>query len=318
MRLIFMPFLIEQGNIVDYDVDCIVNAANRELLMGGGVCGAIFKAAGYTKLQNECDKLSPIETGDAVITKGYDLKAKYIIHTAGPIYIDGRHNENELLSSCYYESLKLASENNITSIAFPFLSSGIYGYPKQEAYQVAKETILSFLKEHIDMTVILVFFDFVPKTKLNPNISIIDDSYDESTFMPSMVTNARQLLICKKINIPKTNKGFYETLCEYIDKANIKDSEFYMKANIDRRLYSKFKRKDYKPSKNTAISCALALQLNLNETNALLETLGYVLSKSIYFDQIIEYCINNKMYDIYEVNEILFSENQPCLGNIKD
>jgi len=140
------------------NVDAIVNAANTELKMGGGVCGAIFRAAGASQLQTACDKLAPIKTGEAVITPGFNLSAKYVIHTAGPVYRGGQYGEREQLRNCYLNSLKLAVENNCKSIAFPLISSGIYGYPKEEALKTAVSAIQDFLKEN-DIDVYLALFD---------------------------------------------------------------------------------------------------------------------------------------------------------------
>ncbi|MBR4642062.1 MAG: macro domain-containing protein [Selenomonadaceae bacterium] len=156
-----MAFKILQADITTLRVDAIVNAANTQLLAGGGVCGAIFRAAGYQKLQAACDKLSPIQTGEAVMTPGFNLPAKFIIHTAGPIYNDGNHGEAKLLAACYINSLKLAAENNLRSIAFPLISSGIYGYPAQEALAVAVTSIKNFLQTH-DMEIFLAV--------INPNL----------------------------------------------------------------------------------------------------------------------------------------------------
>lgn len=153
-----MPFEIIRNDITKMRVDAIVNAANTALQMGGGVCGAIFEAAGETKLQAACNDLGPIKTGEAVITDGFKLPAKYIIHTAGPVYRDGKHGEAELLRSCYLNSLTLAQENGCESIAFPLISSGIYGYPKDEALAIATSAIASFILKN-DMTVYLVVFD---------------------------------------------------------------------------------------------------------------------------------------------------------------
>ena len=153
-----MPLTIIQNDITKLSVDAIVNAANTSLQMGGGVCGAIFNAAGAGKLQAACDELAPIKTGEAVITDGFDLPAKFIIHTAGPVYDDGKHGEEELLRSCYINSLRLAVENDCQSIAFPLISSGIYGYPKAEALDVATTAIRDFINEH-DINVSLVVFD---------------------------------------------------------------------------------------------------------------------------------------------------------------
>lgn len=153
-----MPFRLVRQDITKMQVDAIVNAANTALQMGGGVCGAIFRAAGSAELQAACDRLAPIRTGEAVITPGFHLPARYIIHTAGPVYRDGKHGEEELLRSCYLNSLKMAQAHQCKSIAFPLISSGIYGYPKEEALRVAIRAIQDFLAEH-DMEVYLVVFD---------------------------------------------------------------------------------------------------------------------------------------------------------------
>ena len=154
-----MPFTIVRQDITKLKVDAIVNAANTDLQMGGGVCGAILKAAGAAQLQAACDKLAPIKTGEAAITPGFALPAKYIIHAAGPVY---RHStagqSKQFLRSAYINSLQLAIKNKCKSIAFPLISSGIYGYPKDEALQVAASAIQDFLADH-DLDVYLAVFD---------------------------------------------------------------------------------------------------------------------------------------------------------------
>jgi len=141
------------------NVDAIVNAANTDLQMGGGVCGAIFRAAGWQELQAACDKLAPIKTGEAVITPGFGLPAKYVIHTAGPIYDYHAAEQSErYLRAAYTNSLALAAENGCGSVAFPLISSGIYGYPKDEAFRVASSAIRAFL-ETTDLDVYLAVLD---------------------------------------------------------------------------------------------------------------------------------------------------------------
>lgn len=176
-----MPFTIVRQDITKMNVDAIVNAANTELRMGGGACGAIFKAAGTTKLQAACDKLAPIKTGEAVITPGFDLSSKYVIHAAGPVYKKQSAEESEkLLRSAYLASLKLAVENKCESIAFPLISSGIYGYPKDEALRVATTAIKDFLAVH-DIDVSLVIYDkssfVISRELLGAVKSYIDDHY---------------------------------------------------------------------------------------------------------------------------------------------
>lgn len=177
-----MPFTIIRQDITKIKVDAIVNAANTSLQMGGGVCGAIFKVAGELDLQAACDKLAPIYIGEAVITPGFGLIAKYVIHTAGPVYHDGKHGEGELLRLCYINSLKRAVENKCESIAFPLISSGIYGYPKEEALRIATAAIQEFLSEH-DIDIYLVVYDkasfTVGKKLLGEVESYIDEHYVE-------------------------------------------------------------------------------------------------------------------------------------------
>lgn len=162
-----MSLYIVNEDITRIDVDAIVNAANTGLKMGGGVCGAIFRAAGADKLTKACDELAPIKTGEAVITNGFDLKAEYIIHTAGPVYNPDNDKESvRLLTNSYKNSLILARENNITSLAFPLISAGIYGFPKINAFEIGKRTIENFLKEN-DMDVYLTIVDKELKDRIN-------------------------------------------------------------------------------------------------------------------------------------------------------
>ncbi|MBO5270194.1 MAG: O-acetyl-ADP-ribose deacetylase, partial [Clostridia bacterium] len=174
-----MPLIIVRNDITKMQVDAIVNAANASLLGGGGVDGAIHRAAG-PELLSECRTLGGCRTGEAKITGGYRLPAKHVIHTVGPIYKDGKHGERSALISCYHSSLLLAREYGCVSVAFPLISAGAYGYPKEEALEIATYVIGRFLQNH-DMTVYLVIFDkqaFQIGERLYTDIAeYVDDHY---------------------------------------------------------------------------------------------------------------------------------------------
>ena len=324
-------------------VDAIVNAANESLLGGGGVDGAIHHAAGAGLLA-ECRTLGGCKTGKAKITGGYNLPAKYVIHTVGPIYNDGKHGEKVLLESCYRESLALAKDHNCETIAFPLISSGVYGYPKDQALKVAIDVISDFLLGN-EMTVYIVIFDKAAYTiseKLFSDIAeYIDDNYvDEHTdYRRESIRMNAPMAPCakrKKANIDfleicdckalpleedldaklkQIDESFSQMLLRKIDEKGITDAECYKKANIDRKLFSKI-RSDihYKPSKPTALAFAISLELSLVETEDMLRKAGFALSHSNKFDIIIEYFISKGNYNIFEINEALFAFDQSLLG----
>ncbi len=351
-----MPFTIIRQDITKMEVDAIVNAANTDLKMGGGVCGAIFKKAGIGRLQAACDRLAPIKTGEAVITPGFDLPAKYVVHTVGPVYSKQNPEESErLLRSAYTESLKLAVENELESIAFPLISSGIYGYPKDEALQVATSAIRDFLEDH-DIDVNLVLFDksaFVISRELLGDVeSYINNNYVEEHKVSgrsllsverramdeagmefiSLVTadkaagapapEAESVYAPQEATVPlkdmleDLDEPFSDFLLRLIDAKGMTDVEVYKRANLDRRLFNKIKNvAGYMPGKRTVLSLAVALQLSLDETNALLRRAGFALSRAVKYDVIVEYFIVNAKYDIFTINEVLFEYDQPLLGS---
>jgi O-acetyl-ADP-ribose deacetylase (regulator of RNase III) len=341
-----MPFTIVRQDITKMKVDAIVNAANTDLQMGGGVCGAIFKAAGAAQLQAACDKLSPIKTGEAVITSGFDLPAKFVIHAAGPVYrYQNTEQSEKLLRSAYMESLRLAIENNCESIAFPLISSGIYGYPKDEALQVATAAIQDFLINN-DIDITLVVFDKSAFTVSRELLGAVE-SYIDEHYVDTHQIKRRKLLDVERQAISEADERanifneplleemlapigapaplddlvgnldepFSQMLLRLIDAKGMTDVEVYKRANLDRKLFSKIRsNKGYMPSKRTAIALAVALKLSLDETDDLLERAGYALSHAVKFDVIVEYFITNGKYDVFEINEVLFEYDQPLLG----
>ena len=349
-----MPFEIVRNDITKMKVDAIVNAANTSLLGGGGVDGAIHKAAGPGLLA-ECRTLGGCETGGAKITGGYRLPAKYVIHTVGPVWHGGDRGEAQLLAACYRNALALALEYGCESVAFPLISAGTYGYPKDQAMSVAMDVIGKFLFEH-DMTVYLVVFgrtEFLTGKKLFRDVQeYIDDVYAQTHVRKNVEYTRRRLwrddenaalvfdrelgevygnsALVDSAPMPapsaampdwdrmlkQTDEGFSEALLRMIDERGMTDAQCYKRANVDRKLFSKIRSNPaYKPSKPTVFAFAVALRLSLPEAKALLNKAGFSLTHSSKFDIILEYFIKARLYDIYEINEVLFQFDMPLLGS---
>ena len=324
-----MPLIIVRNDITKMSVDAIVNAAKESLLGGGGVDGCIHRAAGPELLQ-ECRTLGGCRTGDARITGAYRLPCKYVIHTVGPVWNGGRCGEREQLASCYRTSLALAKEHGCETVAFPLISSGIFGYPKDQALRVAVDAISEFLAEN-DMTVYIVIFDraaYATSNKLFADIAAYIDDHYVDAHTDSRRERMRRIGVVESrtLTAPMAasgldealahlDAGFSETLLKLIDRSGKKDAEVYRKANVDRRLFSKIRNNpDYKPSKPTAVAFAIALELSLPEARDLIARAGYALSPSSKFDVIIEYFITQRDYDIFKINEALFAFDQSLLG----
>ena len=328
-----MPLLLVRNDLTKMPVDAIVNAANESLLGGGGVDGCVHRAAG-PELLEACRALGGCKTGEAKLTAGFRLPCRYVIHTVGPVWRGGTHGEREQLASCYRSSLALARAHGCETVAFPLISSGIFGYPKDQALRVAVDTIGAFLAEN-DLTVYLVIFDraaYEIGGKLFADIAAyIDERYVDAhtdlrrerlrrvsvaeNRMPSACEAAPMAASGLDEALAHLDAGFSETLLKLIDRSGKKDSEIYKKANVDRKLFSKIRSNPaYRPSKPTAVAFAIALELSLPETRDLIARAGYALSASSKFDVIVEYFIARKNYNIFEINEALFAFDQSLLG----
>ena len=349
-----MPFEIVRNDITNMCVDAIVNSANPRPVVGLGTDSSIHEKAGPELLVAR-QKIGPIPMGQAAITPAFRLRAKYVIHTVGPVWDGGSYGEETLLHSCYDQSLKLALEHDCKSIAFPLIATNNYGFPKDKALQIAVAAFSEFLLEH-EMLIYLVVFDrgaYRLSEKLFHSIaSYIDDNYvqswEESTYggekeyrqqsirrrrdrdlfrksavcedaapcaPMSMPMAAKPKPASLKDLLKQADAGFTETLLKLIDKTGKKDSEIYKKANLSKQHFSKIRNNpDYKPTKQTTIALALALELDLEQTKDLIGRAGYALSNSSKFDLIIRYFIEQKNYNVVEINIALYEFDQSLLG----
>lgn len=344
-----MPLQFIRSDITKLRCDAIVNAANNTLLGGGGVDGAIHAAAGPELLQ-ECRMLGGCETGDAKLTLAYRLPCKYVIHTVGPIWQGGNANEEALLRSCYLRSLEIAKQASCSCVAFPLISAGAYGYPKDAALKVAADTICAWLNDN-EMLVYLVIFgkdvlrlteqrftdvrQYIDDNYVAIHLNTVEENYRKAYYaasQPSVQADSAAPIASKpkrpsKLSalkpgsslrhyLEQQDESFSQLLLRKIDEKGMKDAECYKKANIDRKLFSKIRSDaNYKPSKQTAIAFAIALELPFDEASDLLKKAGYALSHSSKFDLIVEYFIRNGNYDIFEINEALFAFDQVLLGS---
>jgi len=332
-----MPLQIIRQDITKMKVDAIVNPTNEKMVGDSGVDLAVHEGAGPL-LDEACAKLAPLGLGCVKLTKGYNLPANYIIHTSGPVWKDGLNGESILLKSCYSEALRTAVEQGFQTLAFPLISSGTYGYPKDRVLRFAVEVIRDFLTTH-ELTVYICICDrtsYEFSQKLYADIQAFMTEPDEQEDAPeceSLFLNDEVVCDCKEAPcapqiigsvkgktlyeyMKEMDKPFGYKLFDWIDKRGMTDVECYKKANIDRKTFSKIKSNPgkYRPSKQTAVAFAIALHLDLEETQDLLASAGMTLSRCQTFDKIIRYFIQKKVYDIYVINEALFEFDQVCLG----
>ncbi len=289
-----MPLHFVRGDITRLPVDAIVNAANRSLLGGGGVDGAIHRAAG-PQLLAECRKLGGCGTGEAKCTAAYRLPCRWVIHTVGPVWHGGDRGEREKLLSCYRNSLRIAGEKGCRSLAFPLISAGVYGYPKAQALQAAVEVIADFL-EGSDMEVSMVIFHR-DDLQLRPGLREELEAWrtPEEPFA-----------------IPE--EGFAGFVQKRMETLGLSEEVCARRANSRPSLLRGIREGTVKPDKNAALALAAALKLSLPETRGLLAFWGLKLSAADPRDGIAAYFLQNGLRNIHEINEALFAFGQPLLG----
>lgn len=394
-----MAFQIVRNDITKITADAIVNTANPEPTFMAGTDSAIYLAAGADELLAERAKIGPIAEGEVAVTPAFNLDAKYIFHTVGPVWNGGGEGEKETVRKCYLNCLKKASELGIESIAFPLISTGVYGFPKAEALLIATSVFSEFLADH-ELDITLVVFDnesFTLSGKIFAGVNeYIDENYaaekisEEYSFTGAAASgsgfdaaasgigfesaaeevcedkeaalieerekereerrNRRKNLLhsvrdytgleargkgaaavsaasmaqMEAVSKPQrslddvvknVSETWSQSLLRLITEKGYTDTEVYKRANADRKLFSKIRsNKDYQPKKATALAFALALKLNIDETKDLLGRAGYALSKSSITDLIVEYFIENQVYDIMTINLALYEHNEPLLG----
>lgn len=394
-----MAFQIVRNDITKITADAIVNTANPEPTFMAGTDSAIYLAAGADELLAERAKIGPIAEGEVAVTPAFNLDAKYIFHTVGPVWNGGGEGEKETVRKCYLNCLKKASELGIESIAFPLISTGVYGFPKAEALLIATSVFSEFLADH-ELNITLVVFDnesFTLSGKIFAGVNeYIDENYAaekiseeygftggaaygagfgaaasgagfgsaaeevcedkeaalieecekereerrsrrknllhsvrdytglEARGKSAMAVPAASMAQMEAASKPQrslddvvknVSETWSQSLLRLITEKGYTDTEVYKRANADRKLFSKIRsNKDYQPKKATALAFALALKLNIDETKDLLGRAGYALSKSSITDLIVEYFIENQVYDIMTINLALYEHNEPLLG----
>ncbi|MGN0732601.1 MAG: macro domain-containing protein [Emergencia sp.] len=368
-----MPFKIIRNDITKVKADAIVNTANPMPVYAAGTDKAVYEAAGADALLAERMKIGTIPRGGVAVTDAFALDAIYIIHTVGPAWKDGHSGEYETLKNCYLNSLSAAAELGCESIAFPLIATGVYGFPKDKALQIAISEISSFLFTH-EMMVYLVVFDD-KAFQLSENVvgeveSFIDANYvkashrceyreygdsrresrrylrrryeadgfdDERAELEAEEVMAMECVDKVRIlnavepmhkltvaaetepsleeQLAATEGSFQEKLFEHIARKGMNNTEVYKRANLDRKHFSKIQcNANYHPSKKTAMALCIALKLDLDESKDLLARAEWAFSPNRKTDLIVMNAILHQQYDINQVNAVLFSYGQECLG----
>ena len=345
-----MPLQIIRQSIAAVVCDAVVNPTNTAMIPTGGADAAIHEAAG-ARLAKACAKLAPLGVGEVAITPAFSLPCRYVIHTVGPVWVDGTRGECEALKACYHRVLSAAVEKKCKSVALPLIASGAQGFPKDRVLKIAVSAVEKLLQE-VELTVYLVVFDktsyefsrtlfrdvtdyltanLKPHRALRPFGDIVGCDLkgrshhkrgEEFSMRSVPLESKRQRIegavtpeaLRKRLKTVSSN-SFAVTLLRLIDEKGMTDVECYKRANVDKKIFSKIRCKDgYQPSKRTAVAFAIALRLTLDQTQDLLATAGLALSNSSEFDVIVGYFIENEEYNIHAINEALFEFDQVLLG----
>lgn len=341
-----MPLKIIRNDITKMDTEAIVNTANAQVRVGSGCDEAIYKAAGYDELLNyRKEHIGVSKEGKAFITPGFNLKARYIIHAVSPQFQKNNSSVEKKLRSCYKKSLQLAKANGIRSISFSLISTGSFGFPKEEGIRIAVDEINAFLLKN-DMQIYLVVFD-EKSTELGRKLdahlaSYIDDDYantvietqcfpDGCKFQPtSNYRFAKNEAVSDyaetyfdfeeehEQNLEERMQHMTDTYSEYlmylIQQKNMENSDVWKRAIVDKKVFSKIKNNPrYHPNKLTALCLCIGAKLNLEETKDLLARAGYALSPCDKTDIIFAYFIENEIYDMIELDIQLEEHGLPCI-----
>ena len=348
-----MPFKIIRDDITKVKADAIVNPANPEPVIGGGVESAIYEAAGRERLLEARKELGRLKPGKVGVTEAFNLDAKYIVHVSGLYWKGGNSFEARCLEECYEKALKAALDKGCKSIAFPLLATGTYGFPKDIGLDVAVSAFTEFLEEY-EMEITLVVFgnDAVNVSgKLVDEVkSFIDDKYvkealeteykeDRKIFCYSLSSERLHLLLkeetydvldnaCTKDTFSAKQPGsleaalkniykesFEKHLQQLINKKGLRNSEVYAAANISKQYFSKLLKGQVKPSKDKMLALAVGLRLNMDETADFLRIGGYALSPISQTDTVVEYFIRKQEYNVLKINIVLFDYGLEPLTN---
>ena len=369
-----MPFKIVRNDITRMNTEAIVNTANANTIVGSGCDSAVYKAAGYDELMAYRKKyIGSVREGSVFITPGFRLQARYIIHAVSPLFLGGKRGEEEKLRCCYRNSLKLAKDYGIRSIAFPLIASGGFGYPREEAMRIAVDEVNAFLLGN-DMAVFLVVFDsqttYLGEKIFNDLEKYIDQNYVRRAsieeYENACIDRSRSIQlspgVCFSAASPVHNYGnvqaanvaanvaepgiaygskcdedtaddfeskhesrleermkhMADTYSEYlmylIREKNMENAEVYKRAIVDKKIFSKIKNNaNYHPNKMTALCLCIGAKLNLDESRDLLARAGYALSPCDKTDIIFSYFLENRIYDMIELDIQLEEHGLPCI-----